>query len=97
MLHLCDIKNFLVTAIQRCPKLSCSLLRNDIGSFWFQCYRRDIRKNRQAPVNINSCTCQQTTFENSFINSGQEDFGWLVLLLYVPSQQLWSLRDGQFT
>ena len=20
--------------------------------------------------------------------------GWLVLLLYVPSQQLWSLRDG---
>ena len=23
--------------------------------------------------------------------------GWLVLLLYVPSQQLWSLRDGQFT
>ena len=22
---------------------------------------------------------------------------WLVLLLYVPSQQLWSLRDGQFT
>ena len=24
-------------------------------------------------------------------------FGWLVLLLYVPSQQLWSLRDGQFT
>ena len=27
-------------------------------------------------------------------NSG---VGWLVLLLYVPSQQLWSLRDGQFT
>ena len=24
-------------------------------------------------------------------------FFWLVLLLYVPSQQLWSLRDGQFT
>ena len=24
-------------------------------------------------------------------------FGWLVLLLYVPSQQLRSLRDGQFT
>ena len=24
-------------------------------------------------------------------------FGWLVLLLYVPSQQLWSLREGQFT
>ena len=23
--------------------------------------------------------------------------GWLVLLLYFPSQQLWSLRDGQFT
>ena len=23
--------------------------------------------------------------------------GWLDLLLYVPSQQLWSLRDGQFT
>ena len=23
--------------------------------------------------------------------------GWLVLLLYVPSQQLWSLQDGQFT
>ena len=23
--------------------------------------------------------------------------GWLVLLLYVPSQQLWSLRGGQFT
>ena len=23
--------------------------------------------------------------------------GWLVLLLYVPSQQLWSLRDGQLT
>ena len=23
--------------------------------------------------------------------------GWLVLMLYVPSQQLWSLRDGQFT
>ena len=23
--------------------------------------------------------------------------GWLVLLLSVPSQQLWSLRDGQFT
>ena len=23
--------------------------------------------------------------------------GCLVLLLYVPSQQLWSLRDGQFT
>ena len=23
--------------------------------------------------------------------------GWLVLLFYVPSQQLWSLRDGQFT
>ena len=23
--------------------------------------------------------------------------GWLVLLLYVPSQQLWSLRDGHFT
>ena len=22
--------------------------------------------------------------------------GWLVLLLYVPSQQLWSLRDGMF-
>ena len=26
-----------------------------------------------------------------------QDFGWLVLLLYVPSQQLWPLRDGQFT
>ena len=26
----------------------------------------------------------------------ERDF-WLVLLLYVPSQQLWSLRDGQFT
>ena len=24
-------------------------------------------------------------------------FTFLVLLLYVPSQQLWSLRDGQFT
>ena len=22
---------------------------------------------------------------------------WLFFLLYVPSQQLWSLRDGQFT
>ena len=22
---------------------------------------------------------------------------WFVLLLYVPSQQLWSLRDGQLT
>ena len=26
-----------------------------------------------------------------------DDSCWLVLLLYVPSQQLWSLRDGQFT
>ena len=24
-------------------------------------------------------------------------FFFFVLLLYVPSQQLWSLRDGQFT
>ena len=23
--------------------------------------------------------------------------GWLVLLLYVPSQKLWSMRDGQLT
>ena len=28
---------------------------------------------------------------------GDAQFGWLVLLLYAPSQQLWSLRDGQFT
>ena len=28
---------------------------------------------------------------------GQWLVGWLVLLLYVPSQQLWSLREGQFT
>ena len=33
---------------------------------------------------------------NSMLRTYQ--FGcWLVLLLYVPSQQLWSLRDGQFT
>ena len=29
--------------------------------------------------------------------SAYRNVGWLVLLLYVPSQQLWSLRDGQFT
>ena len=38
---------------------------------------------------------------NLAMTSGQGTFnlwdGWLVLLLYVPSQQLWSLRDGQFT
>ena len=44
------------------------------------------------------------TFKNNhFMNtikassSLDPDHGWLVLLLYVPSQQLWSLRDGQFT
>ena len=29
--------------------------------------------------------------------SVDREVGWLVLLLYVPSQQLWSLRDCQFT
>ena len=31
------------------------------------------------------------------LGSIKVEVGWLVLLLYVPSQQLWSLRDGQFT
>ena len=29
------------------------------------------------------------------VNVNSDDL--FVLLLYVPSQQLWSLRDGQFT
>ena len=35
--------------------------------------------------------CCFTSQVNSFGHCGT--FGWLVLLLYVPSQQLWSLRD----
>ena len=31
------------------------------------------------------------------IVKSQGGFVCLVLLLYVPCQQLWSLRDGQFT
>ena len=34
----------------------------------------------------NDCRCSYRSFKSVF-----------VLLLYVPSQQLWSLRDGQFT
>ena len=30
------------------------------------------------------------------VKVGVHQVGWLVLLLYVPSQQLWSLWDGQF-
>ena len=35
--------------------------------------------------------------EDPIKNEGARVVGWLVLLLYVPSQQLWSLRDGQLT
>ena len=31
------------------------------------------------------------------VKSIRRDYCLFVLLLYVPSQQLWSLRDGQFT
>ena len=34
--------------------------------------------------------------DEHFFMSHTYDF-LFVLLLYVPSQQLWSLRDGQFT
>ena len=34
--------------------------------------------------------------QNNF-GKGHYRVGGLVLLLYIPSQQLWSLRDGQFT
>ena len=35
----------------------------------------------------------EVTFPPNYVNL----YCWLVLLLYVPSQQLWSLREGQFT
>ena len=31
------------------------------------------------------------------LNDTEGELGLFVLLLYVQSQQLWSLRDGQFT
>ena len=34
---------------------------------------------------------------NKFKNALARMYVCLFLLLYVPSQQLWSLRDGQFT
>ena len=39
--------------------------------------------------------CSGSTLFASILNSSVM-LGF-VLLLYVPSQQLWSLRDGQFT
>ena len=54
------------------------------------------------------CRCKciffyQTKHENIHdrglfdLNDTEGELGLFVLLLYVPSQQLWSLRDGQFT
>ena len=43
---------------------------------------------------------QCKVLENRRIQGIFKDFEFVclfVLLLYVPSQQLWSLRDGQFT
>ena len=43
---------------------------------------------------------EETYVAYSGAQSGLVSVSWLVLfvmLLYVPSQQLWSLRDGQFT
>ena len=40
---------------------------------------------------------KKATWEYNQLHMKKDLVGWLVLLLYVPSQQLWSLRDGQFT
>ena len=43
---------------------------------------------------------QRMLFPKIFISvqeAKESDVSWLGLLLYVPSQQLWSFRDGQFT
>ena len=49
------------------------------------------------PKRKSICECAQSA-KGSFSNrTFCKENGWLVLLLYVPSQQLWSLRDGQFT
>ena len=44
-----------------------------------------------------SCLTNLLSFLEDVTKAIDDLVGWLVLLLYVPSQQLWSLRDGQFT
>ena len=39
----------------------------------------------------------EPNWHHCVVSLSKTHVGWLVLLLYVPSQQLWSLRDGQFT
>ena len=62
---------------------------------------------------VKQLTCDLKKLTLNYLNGIQqwlktEDFLWInqfdifvlflfCLLLYVPSQQLWSLRDGQFT
>ena len=60
--------------------------KKNLGNNFFQCIHN---------VNFNDGTRIVHCTRN--IDSGQHVVGWLVLLLYVPSQQLWSLQDGQFT
>ena len=61
-------------------------------SFYFILFLEDLKF-------INLLTMLQA--ELQYICNVKEDKGvffcLFVLLLYVPSQQLWSLRDGQFT
>ena len=39
----------------------------------------------------------QTARKSEKTHTNARVIGWLALLLYVPSQHLWSLQDGQFT
>ena len=61
---------------------------------YFTNTKEDINQNG----NIKPFFFQYCSDTNSqYLSHKNQDVGWLILLLYVPSQQLWSLRDGQFT
>ena len=80
-------------------KLKALGLSQDV-SRWFQSYLSD----RQQLVDVSGTLSSHANISYGFPQGsilGSLLFlilvGWLVLLLYVPSQQLWSLRDSQFT
>ena len=56
----------------------------------------EIELDREGHV-ANTCKDIKKKHNKACFILNLEVVGWLVLLLYIQSQQLWSLRDGQFT
>ena len=72
---------------KRCKNSKCRAFSSNFG-------KRPFAEIGKKKIDLTSKLGENNEIEHY---EGSKIYLLFVLLLYVPSQQLWSLRDGQFT